>query len=545
MLVNFFKCRGGARGAEKLIDYLYGRHRDREAATPLSGDPELSLAIAKGLDFKTKYTAGVLSFEEADIPIEQKYEIMQSFEDMLLAGIEKERYNISWVEHRDKGRLELNFFIPNVVLDTGKRLQPYYDKADRPIVDMWKQVTNARYGLTNPDDPSKKRLMGTSKRLPLIKKDVANGITHELLKLASEGLITSRSEVINLLKDSGYEVDRVSKKNISIKDPDGGRNIRLKGFIYEEQFGLTESPAEELKREIAEYEQRGQRDIGAVQERFKNALNERTERHKRLHAEVERAVTQGREGERAGDKEQQEHDYDDWRSAGGAYSVEPDINRGDNLVRQGVQNTKSADEGLRSGEAELRHDEEKLRDTENYGEHRNRLYRWEAVDNREQQDQVQENPERRKRFDIRRLMNEYLEFIKRTIERVKGTCGQIRDRLQHVEGRRTERQGFDTQASQENRGFGSRELAAEQRKQQVDGLDKRLKDAANRLRSEQLAALGALREDDELFKRYVKWERDTRIAQQKAATQTKPQPSRTTEVVKEQERENNGPSMSW
>ncbi|MBW6098867.1 relaxase/mobilization nuclease domain-containing protein [Escherichia coli] len=39
------------------------------------------------------------------------------------------------MEHRDKGRLELNFVIPNMELQTGKRLQPYYDRADRPRID--------------------------------------------------------------------------------------------------------------------------------------------------------------------------------------------------------------------------------------------------------------------------------------------------------------------------------------------------------------------------------------------------------------------------
>jgi hypothetical protein len=36
------------------------------------------------------------------------------------------------VEHADKGRLELNLLpIPNTELLTGRRLQPYYDRADR------------------------------------------------------------------------------------------------------------------------------------------------------------------------------------------------------------------------------------------------------------------------------------------------------------------------------------------------------------------------------------------------------------------------------
>ena len=37
-----------------------------------------------------------------------------------MPGLEKNQYSILWVEHQDKGRLELNFVIPNMELQTGK-----------------------------------------------------------------------------------------------------------------------------------------------------------------------------------------------------------------------------------------------------------------------------------------------------------------------------------------------------------------------------------------------------------------------------------------
>ena len=43
-----------------------------------------------------------------------------------------DQYRVLWVEHRDKvneetgeSRLELNFLIPNVEVNSGKRLQPF------------------------------------------------------------------------------------------------------------------------------------------------------------------------------------------------------------------------------------------------------------------------------------------------------------------------------------------------------------------------------------------------------------------------------------
>mgnify|MGYP002225785038 CR=1 FL=1 len=71
---------------------------------------------------------------------------MASFERVLMPGLDKDQYSILWVEHADKGRLELNFLIPNTELLTGRRLQPYYDRADRPRIDAWQTIVKADWG---------------------------------------------------------------------------------------------------------------------------------------------------------------------------------------------------------------------------------------------------------------------------------------------------------------------------------------------------------------------------------------------------------------
>jgi hypothetical protein len=76
---------------------------------------------------------------------------MASFERVLMPGLDKDQYSILWVEHEDKGRLELNFLIPNTELLTGRRLQPYYDRADRPRIDAWQTIVNGRLGLHDPN----------------------------------------------------------------------------------------------------------------------------------------------------------------------------------------------------------------------------------------------------------------------------------------------------------------------------------------------------------------------------------------------------------
>ncbi|MDT8585259.1 nuclease, partial [Escherichia coli] len=97
-----------------------------------------------------KYTSGVLSFAEAELPPGQPEHIMARFERVLMPGLEKDQDINQWVEHTDKGRMELNVLIPITVLLSGKRVQQYYDLADRPRIVDCKTVVKGSVGLNFP-----------------------------------------------------------------------------------------------------------------------------------------------------------------------------------------------------------------------------------------------------------------------------------------------------------------------------------------------------------------------------------------------------------
>ena len=142
----------GSGGGAGPVDYLLGKDRAREQAELLRGDPEEMVELIDACPYARKYTSGVLSFQEADLPAKKKEDIMNSFERTLLPGLDGDQYSVLWIEHQDKGRLELNFVVANTELTTGKRLQPYYDRADRPRIDAWKSWVNASLDLHDPDD---------------------------------------------------------------------------------------------------------------------------------------------------------------------------------------------------------------------------------------------------------------------------------------------------------------------------------------------------------------------------------------------------------
>ncbi|EBO4860812.1 nuclease [Salmonella enterica] len=290
MIVKFHpRGRGGGAGP---VDYLLGKDRHREDACVLQGRPEVVRELIDASPYAKKYTSGVLSFAEADLPPGQREKLMASFERILMPGLDKDQYSVLWVEHTDKGRLELNFLIPNTELLTGKRLQPYFDRADRPRIDAWQTVVNGRLGLHDPNAPENRRALVTASALPETKQEAAQAITQGLLALASSGELKTRQDVTAALEQSGFEVVRTTKSSISIADPDGGRNIRLKGAIYEQSFNAGEGLGAEIESAAAAYrrdaESRIQRARAVCQSGTERKRQENQRRHPRPRAGHER-----------------------------------------------------------------------------------------------------------------------------------------------------------------------------------------------------------------------------------------------------------------
>lgn len=246
----------GSGGGKGPVQYLLGRDGQREGATLLRGDPTDTVALIDSLKFSRRYTSGVLSFAESDLPENLKQELMDSFERALLPGLDADQYQCLWVEHQDKGRLELNFVVPNVELTSGKRLQPYYDRADRPRINAWKTAVNGKLGLHDPNDPANRQAITLPSDLPRATQEAARAITDGLLVLAGQGEVASREDVLRALRGHGFTIAREGKSFISIENPDGGRNIRLKGALYERDFRLGQELQGEIEAASTAYRER-------------------------------------------------------------------------------------------------------------------------------------------------------------------------------------------------------------------------------------------------------------------------------------------------
>jgi hypothetical protein len=275
MLVKFFENeKGGGVGS---VYYLLNDRVQEGTAKLLRGDKEITLSLINAIEFKHKVTFGSLNFTEKNLPDKIKTEIMDRFEKMLLAGLERDKnYNILWVEHTDKENLELNFVIPKIELQSLKSLQPYYHKADLSRVDTFKEIINLEYNLSDPNDPARgSRISGSRKKKELFKS------IQELDEIVQEqvlnGRLNSRDEIVAYLRENGVEVPKISKEYISVKLPEAKSNKRLKGAVYNERFTSIKNLEAELDRVEARVREYQRERIANRFPRLRE-LNERLER---------------------------------------------------------------------------------------------------------------------------------------------------------------------------------------------------------------------------------------------------------------------------
>ena len=289
MIVKFFT--NGTGGSKGVFDYLL---KDKEqpdgkrlGAEVLRGDIDNQALLIDSLDFKQKYTSGCLSFTETanQVSAEQKNALMDGFEQTIRAGLDVDRVSVSWIEHRDKGRLELNFVFANVDLEHGRVFQPYVHNVDKRRVNAWKDMQNIEHGFTDPNDPAKKRLMAQRDNLPRDIKDARQAITDGLKALVVEGVITNRDDVIQALKDGGFEIARETDKAISIKNPDptAKRNIRLTGGLYERGFKFSREVQSEITAASEDYRARSTERYDAAKQLYDSEIKRKRDYHQTRH----------------------------------------------------------------------------------------------------------------------------------------------------------------------------------------------------------------------------------------------------------------------
>lgn len=256
MLIKPLKNKG--RGSPKaVLRYLLNKPDDQ--AKVLKGDPLLSQRLAESLTYQHSYEAWVLSFEETVLDDQVKFEIIAEFEKAFLPFFQEqpERYNITWIEHSDKGRVELNLFMPKVDLLTEKQISLFNasHRSDYELMNNFRDFINAKYGLTSPMDKAKAKLVKGADWLYKAKsdtglksKELIEGISQAIEEMLSSGKVSNRDDVVSILAESGFEITRISRSSVSIKNPNGKNNLKLKGVLFDESFTSVAAASENINR---------------------------------------------------------------------------------------------------------------------------------------------------------------------------------------------------------------------------------------------------------------------------------------------------------
>lgn len=294
MIHKIIGGRGRQRNIKNSISYLLREKKENEQdfIRVLSGTDKQDLLnfnktiISKNL--KNPYIAGVLSFEEKNISEAEKFKIMDDFENTAFAGIPQEfRPPVMWVEHLDKGRLELNYLTFNA-LTTGRAFTVFLDERDRRLFNDFSEIINYEQNLSSPFDDFSETLKirmvePAGKTLPAEKKALVEGLNNRLCSLILERKITNKADLITYLQEKeGFKINRIAKNTVSIITDLDDTPIRLKGDIYQDgrdfgdYFKEKQAKPERTQAEISEK-------LGNHKPSYEKGLECRTERNRRVY----------------------------------------------------------------------------------------------------------------------------------------------------------------------------------------------------------------------------------------------------------------------
>ena len=230
------------------LAYCLGANRENDPRQPaiLAGDAVQIQKIINGLTFANPFTSLVLTYDRK-LSLQEAYRDIADFEAALFPGLDSSSYSRVWIQHAEHEkdpiskeilpdghvRTALHCIIANVHLPTGKRLQPYYDRADRKRMEAWQEITNHERGYASPKDPNRRRAFFLSSRLPKTIGELKNTLNESVIGAIKAGEITTRENLCEWFKAQGFEIVRITKKSISLKHPAHDKNLRMEGEIYE------------------------------------------------------------------------------------------------------------------------------------------------------------------------------------------------------------------------------------------------------------------------------------------------------------------------
>lgn len=324
MLIQFFPNGKGAGAGP--VGYLiattvlaYDDNRDLrrdDHGTPLTvtrdprpevlrGDPARTEALIDACPHQWTYRAGVISFTRNDAPDDrQQAEVMDRCEELAFAGLDRDQYDCLWVRHTHEDRVELHFCTPRMELSTGKSLNiapPGYQAA----FDSLRDLMNKTHAWADPLDADRAQAVREQPEAPT-RAQGREELHSWIIDQISIGAIHDRGSITEVLREVGYELPRLGKDYLTVKDPETGERWRLKGEIFREGWQApTAAPEREAEHRSGQAQGRERRldgvTTGELQERFADHCERRTEYNRGRYQSISELERDALDQPQAGD----------------------------------------------------------------------------------------------------------------------------------------------------------------------------------------------------------------------------------------------------
>ncbi len=198
--------------------------------------------------YGVQVTSGVIAFRDNEnITDKQMEKLLDDFENSFIGSDMRDKVNVLYVEHWDKGNREVHFVANNVaILDDGRTryfnpFPPGHEKLANAFVALkndefgFEQVVEKKVLKTEYTGEERKALRSGHHNF----KDLDNKARFDksMKHLVLTGEIKNRKELIEHLEQEGYQFSRIGNDYISLKN-EHGRNMRLRGGIYAHNNGL-------------------------------------------------------------------------------------------------------------------------------------------------------------------------------------------------------------------------------------------------------------------------------------------------------------------
>lgn len=296
MICKFFRGGRTKKGARNAIKYLLNDRVNKGQAKVIIGNPNTTLKIISSIENKSKFSSGVMSFEET-ISDEMKREIIGEFEKTFFAGLEEDQYNLLVVEHNDKNRTELHFIIPKVELRSGLSFNPYFVKKDFAKKDLFQDYINAKYQLSSPHQEDKQQI--TKEPNPNWEKDeLKKWVDDFVIQNIEQGLIKNADDVAYLLEQSGFKIGRHGKEYIGLEID--GKKFRMKGKIYGKDFTGIGAVAEATTKRARQHIPITQTEFRELESKYRKTIQEHAQSTKKRYS-VKQSKSTKRSGTEVGE----------------------------------------------------------------------------------------------------------------------------------------------------------------------------------------------------------------------------------------------------